>query len=75
MDEADRLARRGAARPRNASNGYREIDAGFFQRADRHRGSSFLAHRAEGRKRRRLDAEHRALGVVRISDEAAVEHV
>ena len=53
----------------------REIDAGFFQRADRHRGRGFLADRAEGRKRRGLDAEHRALGVVGIGDEAAVDHV
>ena len=53
----------------------REIDAGPFQRADRHRGRGLLADRAEGRKRRGLDAEHRALGVVGIGDEAAVDDV
>ena len=75
MDEADRLARRSAAGAGDAGNGYREIDAGLFKGADRHRGRGFLADRAERRKRRGFDAEHRALGVVGIGDEAAVDHV
>src|SRR6185295_16560373 len=73
MYQAYRLARRRAARSRDAGDGYCEIDPGLFQRADRHRGRGFLADCAEGRKRRGLDAEHPALGVVGIGDEATVD--
>jgi hypothetical protein len=75
VHEANRFAGHGAARPRNARDGHRQIDAGPLQRADRHLRGGFLADGAEGRKRRGLDAEHRALGVVRISDKAAVDHI
>ena len=47
MHEAHRLARRRAAGPGDAGDGDREIGAGAFQRADRHRGRGFLADRAE----------------------------
>jgi hypothetical protein len=42
MYQANRLARRRAAGAGNAGDGNREIDAGFFQRADRHRGGVSL---------------------------------
>ena len=75
MHETHRLARSRAARTRYAGNGDGEIDAGFLQRADRHRGRGLLADRAKCRKRRCPDTEHRALGLVGISDKAAVDHV
>jgi len=51
MNQADRLARRGAAGTCDAGNGYREIDAGFFQGANRHGRRGFLADRTKGRQR------------------------
>src|SRR6266849_6584803 len=75
MHEADRLARCRPSRAGNSGNGDGKIDPGFLQRADRHRGRGLLADRAECRKRRCLDPEHHPLGVVGISDKAAVDHV
>ena len=75
VHQPDRLARRGAAGAGNACDRDRQIDAGLLQRADRHRRRGFLADRAERRERGRLDAEHRPLGIIGISDKAAVDHV
>ena len=51
------------------------VDTSALQRADRHLGGRLLADRAESQQRLRVDAEHRALGVIGIGDEAAVDHV
>lgn len=75
VHETDRLAGRSAAGTGNAGDGDGEIDAGTLQRADRHRGCGFLADGAEIRERAGLDAEHRALGVVGIGDEAAINDI
>jgi hypothetical protein len=75
MHQADRLAGRRTAGTGDPGDRYCEVDAGAFQRADRHRGRGFLADGAERLQRRDLDAEHRALGVVGISDKAAIDHV
>jgi len=64
MNKTDRLTPRRAAGAGNPGNGHRKADIGFFQRADRHCGRSFLAYGAEGRKRRRLDTEHRLLRLI-----------
>src|ERR1700726_3440834 len=75
VDEPYRFSRRRSSRTGNAGNRDRQIDAGFLQRADGHRGCGFLADRAEGRKGCRLDTKHHALGVVGIGDKAAVDDV
>ena len=72
MHEADRLARRAAARSGDAGDGDRKIGIGMFERTERHRDRDLLADRAKGLQLRRLDAEHGVLGVVGVSDEAAV---
>src|SRR4051812_45402807 len=58
MYEADRLAGCRTARTRDAGDRDGEIDAGLFQRADRHRGRGFLADRAETVERGGFDAQH-----------------
>jgi len=75
MHETDRLAGRGAAGAGNAGDGNRKIDAGTLKRTNCHGGCGFFADRAEIRERAGLDAEHGALGIVGIGDEAAVDHV
>src|SRR5215472_6468764 len=75
MHQANGLSRRGAAGAGDASDRNRQIDTGALQRADRHLRRRLLAHSAECQKRLRIDAEHRALGVVGIGDKAAVDHV
>jgi hypothetical protein len=75
MNEPDWLARRRAARSRDAGDSDGEIDIGMFERAERHRDRDFLADRAESVQLRCLDAEHRVLGFVRIGDEAAIDDV
>jgi len=75
MHEADRFAGCRATRPRNAGNGDGEIDVGGLQRPDGHGDRGLAADGAEGVEGRSLDAQHGALGVVRIGDEAAVDDV
>ena len=75
MHQTYRLARRGAAGAGDAGDGDGEIDAGTLQRADRHLRGGFLADGAKGRKRSGIHPEHRALGVIGIGDEAAVDDV
>jgi len=75
VNEANRLARRGTARSRDASDGYREIDIGMFERAEGHRDRDFLAHRSERFEFGGFDAEHGVLGFIGIGDEAAIDYV
>src|SRR4029077_1436945 len=53
----------------------RKIGTGIFQRARGHGFCRLRAHRAVAFERHRRHAEHRPLGVVRISDETAVDDV
>jgi hypothetical protein len=75
MDKSDRFSRCRATGTCNAGDGDGDANARFFKRSERHGGCGFLAHRTERFKRRRLDAEHRALGVVGVGHKAAVDDV
>ena len=75
MHEAHRLARHGPAWTGDAGCGDGEVDVGALQRADRHRGRGLLADRAKTLERRGLDAQHRPLGLIGVSDKTAVDDV
>jgi hypothetical protein len=75
MHKPDGFARRCTAWTCNPGDRNREIDIGMFQCAECHCGRGFLAHCAEGFQRGSLDAKHSMFGIVRIRDEAAIDHI
>ena len=75
MHEADRLVGAAAAGAGDAGDGDDEIGVGFAERAARHRLGGLAAHRAVFLDGRSRHAEHLLLGLVRIGDEAAIDHV
>src|ERR671918_1170100 len=74
VHQADRLARRGAARPRDAGHRDGEIDAGVGQRTFGHGAGDVLTDRADSFEQRRRHAEHLRLGAVVVGDVAALDH-
>jgi len=75
VHEADRLCGAAAAGAGDAGDGDGEIGVGVAERAARHRFGGFAAYCAVVFERRFGNAEHRALGRIRIGDEAAVDDV
>ena len=75
MHEPDRLVGAAAAGTGDAGDGHREIGARMRERAARHGLGGLPADRAVIVERRRRHAQHLLLGLVRIGDEAAIDHV
>ena len=75
VDEADRLARRGAARARDAGHCDREIDICAGERALGHGAGDLLADRADPLEQRRRYTQHLRFGAVVVGDVAALDDV
>ena len=75
MHQAHRLVFAAAAGAGNAGDGDGEIGVGFAERAARHGLGRFAADRAVLAQSLRGHAEHLLLGLVRIGDKAAIDHV
>ena len=75
MDEADGLVRRPAARTGDSGDRDREVGARLCQRALRHGFGGRAAHCAVRRESRGRDREHELFRLVRVGDEAAIDHV
>jgi len=75
MHEANRFAGCRAAGASDTGDGNGEIDTRSLQCTHGHGLRGLLADRAKRRKRRCLDAQHGALGVVGVGDETAVNNI
>src|SRR6187200_824042 len=72
IDQTNRFSRNGAGWPRNACNRNGQIDRCMGQSAFRHFLRAFGADRTVDVDRRRRNAQHLLLGLVRIGDKAAI---
>src|SRR5437899_10815749 len=72
-DEPDRLVGRASGGTRDAGDRDRDVRVAAIERAGGHLADGRLAHGAKPRQRLFANAEELDLGVVRISDEAAIE--
>ncbi len=75
MDEADRLLRRAAVWACDSRYRQGDLRARMVQSAERHGLRDLRRHRAMGGDEIAGDAKHLLLGLVAVSDEAALEHL